>query len=162
MKRAVHPQLASKLHNVVADPDHQASTSPQASGKRKSAGNTTDKEAVRKKRKTVRKAYEPVVKDVLGTTRFIPTLQLFDAIWETMFNQLVADGEAETKNYLRAEYFESVALSNIAKIFPQVTHGTFGRNCVWLSGFWYGILGTYPGTGTGLIAQACLSLELFC
>ena len=95
---------------------------------------------------------------ILSVTRILPTVQLFDAIWRVVFDELRRDGQHAVVKYLMDEFIAEFNVSNLAKNM-RVTTAAEGRTTILFAGFWSGILGTYPGTGSG--SQALESFHAF-
>ncbi len=85
---------------------------------------------------------------LLTVTRCIPTLQLFDAVWQVEFKKLVRAGQGDIAKYLMDTYFVKVTVSNLSKQMRLKTPA-WGASAVLFAGFWVGVLGTHPGTGSG-------------
>ena len=85
---------------------------------------------------------------LLATSRFIPSIQLFDATWHHIFRWLETRGHKRVAEYLQTHYFYHVAPEDLQK---QMRCGAcvYGRKGVWFASFWSGILSTYPGTESG-------------
>ena len=51
--------------------------------------------------------------------------------------------------YLQTTYFQEPPTASVGKLYKRLTAAGWGSFTFLLSGFWYGILGTAPGTGIG-------------
>jgi hypothetical protein len=63
---------------------------------------------------------------MLESTRFLPTAELFDAIWQVAFWALQRWGEGPAVEYLKNTYFSSVPIPILQKIFPRVREACWG------------------------------------
>ena len=95
-----------------------------------------------------RRRLEHEVKDMLRETRYVPTLELYDALWRPYFHSLRARGQGDVVDYLCSQYFDEVAAEKVRKGL-RVGALAWGSTNVLFSGHWCGVLGTHPGTGTG-------------
>ena len=80
-------------------------------------------------------------------SREVPTMQLFDAIWQLAFPWLQKKS-AKAEEYLRTTYFQKASVDSMQKGF-RCTATLWGAEAFWFSGFWGGVLGTYPGSSSG-------------
>lgn len=87
------------------------------------------------------------LEQIIHISREVPTVQLFDAIWQLAFPWLQKKS-AKAAEYLRTTYFQKVPLDSMQKGF-RCTATLWGAETLWFSGFWGGILGTYPGSSSG-------------
>ena len=85
--------------------------------------------------------------DVIALSRSLPTIQLFDAVWQVTFHWLRAVCPRAEK-YLQEQYFQYTATENIQRQFRCSTT-LWGAKSIWFAGFWSGIIGTYPGSSSG-------------
>jgi hypothetical protein len=81
-------------------------------------------------------------------TRFLPTLQLFDAIWAEFLTDMEQEGLGEAVTYLRKSVFTQLRISNMARVF-KVTAAHGGGDTILFGAHWAGVLGTMPGTAGG-------------
>ena len=88
------------------------------------------------------------VTSLLQQTRYLPTLQLFDAIWSVFFSKLHREGHTRVLRYLQADVCQSVPLGNLSKAF-RIAQSAWGRTNIWFAGHWNGVLGTKPGSAGG-------------
>lgn len=95
--------------------------------------------------------YYKMVMDLIGATRFLPSVQLFDCIWRAAFHELreVLE-EPDAAEYLCNTYFHEVPLQVAAIIYKRVSQGCWRQAALLLGGFWCGVLGTAPDTGSGM------------
>ncbi len=98
MRRAVEAALASKLTQVVLV------------------------EGRARRQQTFRKKYLDLLLRLLRDTRFLPTLQLYDACWRVIFAMMSHWGEAVASAYLRNTYFLEISLESAQK------HGVSGEH----------------------------------
>ena len=125
------PAMAAPVAATEAAP-------PAAKAKAKKAG-----------KKIGERYYGPITEWIV-LTRFLPTLQLFDAIWRVCFRTLeVTWKEANALQYLRDTYFTEVKVESLQSVFKHIHKICWGCKTMLIAGHWYGILGTAPGTGTG-------------
>ncbi len=91
---------------------------------------------------------QPIMK-LIQLTRFLPSLQLFDAIWQVLLVVLRRRwNESGAAEYLFKHYFEAVP-PNVMRRLARVGEPAFGAPTFWFAGFWSGCLGTSPGTASG-------------
>ena len=84
---------------------------------------------------------------ILRISRTLPTIQLFDAVWQLVFPWLhTVCPRAET--YLKSTYFKSVTPENLQRQL-HCRSTLWGSKHLWFAGFWSGIIGTYPGSSCG-------------
>ena len=82
-------------------------------------------------------------------TRTLPTIQLYDAVWQVLFRCMSTRwGEAGAAKYLFDEYFEQVPLKDVQKV-ARVHALNWSASGMLFSGHWSGILGTHPGAASG-------------
>ena len=81
-------------------------------------------------------------------TRMLPSLQLFDAIWRIVFSEMDRRGQHACLKYIKDTYFMEVRVANISKHL-LCSAASPGHDLILFAGFWAGILGTYPGSGSG-------------
>ena len=85
--------------------------------------------------------------DVIRISRVLPTIILFDAVWHVTFAWLQKVSE-QACDYLKSTYFNLVERASLEKQFWCGTP-VFHSTCCWFAGFWAGVTGTYPGSGSG-------------
>jgi len=105
---------------------------------------------------TWRKTHLGTVLRFIDSTRAVPTVQLFDALWRVFFHMLQVWEEHDAAEYLRRTYFLSPPLGVLQKLFPFIRSTAWGADDVLFAGHWYGIFGTYPGTGSGSLTLEAL------
>ena len=84
---------------------------------------------------------------IVQISREVPTVQLFDAVWQLAFPWLRRKS-AQAAEYFQHTYFQKVPVGSLQKGF-SCTSTIWGAEGLWFSGFWGGILGTYPGSSSG-------------
>ncbi|CAK9026508.1 Ribosomal protein L15, partial [Durusdinium trenchii] len=84
---------------------------------------------------------------VIQISREVPTVQMFDAIWQLAFPWL-REKSAAAAEYLQRTYFQQVPTESLQKGF-RCNATLWGADSLWFGGFWGGILGTYPGSSSG-------------
>ena len=85
--------------------------------------------------------------EIITISRTLPTIQLFDCVWQLTFAWLRATCPAAGK-YLEKTYFQKVQPENLQKQMRcACTH--WGATGIMFAGFWSGIIGTYPGSSSG-------------
>ena len=85
--------------------------------------------------------------EIITISRTLPTIQLFDCVWQLTFEWLRATCPAAAK-YLEKTYFQKVQPENLQKQMRcECTH--WGATGIMFAGFWSGIIGTYPGSSSG-------------
>ncbi|CAJ1458910.1 unnamed protein product [Effrenium voratum] len=84
---------------------------------------------------------------IVQISREVPTVQLFDAVWQLAFPWL-RKKSAQAAEYFQHTYFQKVPVGSLQKGF-SCTSTIWGAEGLWFSGFWGGILGTYPGSSSG-------------
>lgn len=84
---------------------------------------------------------------VITLSRILPTIQLFDAVWQLTFQWMHTASPAACK-YFRETYFEKVPPQNLQRQM-RCTCALWEEKSLWFAGFWSGIIGTYPGTASG-------------
>ena len=77
--------------------------------------------------------------------RCLPTLQLADAIWQVIFEELPAD----VAKYLQRQFFAQGTVQDLQRVFKGVRAPARSAEKLWVPSFWLGILGTSPGSGGG-------------
>ena len=77
--------------------------------------------------------------------RCLPTLQLADAIWQVIFEELPAD----VAKYLQRQFFAQGTVQDLQRVFKGVRAPARSAKKLWVPSFWVGILGTSPGSGGG-------------
>ena len=77
--------------------------------------------------------------------RCLPTLQLADAIWQVIFEELPAD----VAKYLQRQFFAQGTVQDLQRIFKGARAPARSAKKLWVPSFWLGILGTSPGSGSG-------------
>ncbi|CAE7527740.1 unnamed protein product, partial [Symbiodinium pilosum] len=85
--------------------------------------------------------------DVIRISRVLPTIILFDAVWHVTFAWLQKVSK-QACDYLKSTYFNLVERASLEKQFWCGTP-VFHSTCCWFAGFWAGVTGTYPGSGSG-------------
>lgn len=87
---------------------------------------------------------------LLSETRFLPSLQLFDAIWRVVFHALSLEGSAgeAAAKYLKAPFFAEVPAQNLGKKF-RFQQAAWGSTTTLFGDHWIGVLGSLPGTSAG-------------
>ncbi|CAJ1461401.1 unnamed protein product, partial [Effrenium voratum] len=88
-----------------------------------------------------------LLKKIVQISREVPTVQLFDAVWQLAFPWL-RKKSAQAAEYFQHTYFQKVPVGSLQKGF-SCTSTIWGAEGLWFSGFWGGILGTYPGSSSG-------------
>ena len=88
-----------------------------------------------------------VLDRIIRLSRAVPTVQMFDAVWQLAFAWLEKLCRPAAK-YLQDTYFSKHAPESLHKVF-HCTKALWGAEKVWFAGFWAGILGTYPGSSSG-------------
>eukprot|EP00973_Karenia_brevis_P047694 6619965-Karenia_brevis.AAC.1 len=79
-------------------------------------------------------------------TRFLASVQLFDAIWRVLFHCMRnLWHEPEAAAYMFDTYFLDIPADMIKKIYKCVTTACWGETSFLVAGHWYGILGTAAG-----------------
>ena len=73
--------------------------------------------------------------------RCLPTLQLADAIWQVIFEELA--------KYLQRQFFAQGTVQDLQRIFKGARAPARSAKKLWVPSFWLGILGTSPGSGGG-------------
>ena len=84
---------------------------------------------------------------IISLSRVVPTIQLFDAIWQTTFTWL-RQTCPKACEYLQETYFQPVSIENLQRQF-RCNHTLWEASALWFAGFWSGIIGTYPGSSSG-------------
>ncbi|CAE7471918.1 Usp36 [Symbiodinium sp. CCMP2592] len=86
---------------------------------------------------------------VIQLSRFLQTVVLFDAVWQLTFSWLETVSK-KAATYLKQTYFHKVPVSSLRKQMHvgQPVGKSEDASC-WFAGFWAGVTGTYPGTGSG-------------
>ena len=88
----------------------------------------------------------------MDDTRHAASLQLYDALWEGMFNMAEhVWKEKAVCDYLKRLYFQKESISSLQKYVKGITSSTFDRSFAWYSSHWYGVLGTLPRVGSGTL-----------
>jgi hypothetical protein len=82
------------------------------------------------------------------STRHLPTLQLFDAVWFALFQHLVRNKESAVVGYLQREYWWRIPLSGLASRW-SMRETAWQQSHVLFAPHWTGVMGTMPGTGSG-------------
>ena len=140
MKQRVVATLPSKL-------EHNAVEAEEASD---DEGTECKAKTSKKKQKKIKKKYFGECIQLIDKTRFLPTLQLFDAIWRVIFHcARNVWHEGNTAKYLSDTYFQEVSVEAAKKVYKRIERGCWNCKSFLIAGHWYGILGTAPGTGTG-------------
>ena len=88
-----------------------------------------------------------VLEQVIQTSRLLPTVQLFDAVWHRAFKWLGSKSRP-TVQYLQKKYFQLVSPETLQKQY-LCNSGSWDAGKLGFAGFWVGIIGTYPGSGSG-------------
>ncbi len=96
------------------------------------------------------------VLELVEATRMLPTVELFDAIWQVEFAALARRGEEALVKYLKDTYFPTVPLDVLRRVFPNMGGTAWETTHAYLAPHWTGAFGVYPGTGSG-----SLSIEAF-
>ena len=87
--------------------------------------------------------------DMMQTTRLVPTLQLYDAVWRVVFDVMRRQWkEYDVAEYLHQALFDDVGVNNLRKM-ALVGKAAWGPSRLLCSGHWAGVLGTRPGTASG-------------
>ena len=84
---------------------------------------------------------------IISVTRNIPSLQLFDVVWQATFTWLDTVNQA-ARRYLQEACFSNVCIDDLRR-HVRCTTGSWSPTHIWFAGFWAGILGTYPASGSG-------------
>ena len=84
---------------------------------------------------------------IISLSRVVPTIQLFDAIWQTTFTWL-RQTYPKACDYLQETYFQGVSVENLQRQF-RCNQSLWEASTLWFAGFWSGIIGTYPGSSSG-------------
>ena len=92
------------------------------------------------------KAFKDLDK-IITVSRHIASLQLFDVIWHATFTWLDTVNQT-ARRYLQEAYFSNVRVEDIQRHL-RLNCGSWSSEHIWWSGFWAGILGTYPASGSG-------------
>ena len=122
----------------------QAATQPKAKAKGKAKGKRKDQ---------VVKKYKSQFMAALDKTRILASLQLYDALWRVIFHMMEHKWkEPVAAQYLFDWYFKEVPLDVLRKVFKLLHAGCWGKQTMYFSGHWYGILGTFPGSGSGSLS----------
>ena len=82
----------------------------------------------------------------ITVTRLVPCIQLFDTLWREAFAWLLSKGHKAATKYLQKTYFVEIPGDAAPRHFVTTRSS---ESSVLFAGFWSGILGTYPGTGSG-------------
>lgn len=85
--------------------------------------------------------------DIISLSRMVPTIQLFDAIWQATFAWL-QQCCPQAVAYLQETYFQAVAVENLQRQL-RCNKSLWEAQTLWFAGFWGGIIGTYPGSSSG-------------
>jgi hypothetical protein len=151
MLQRVMNTLPTKLTKQKTVPEPPLSSASAAADQsqgtsKKRRANTNPK----KRSKVVEKLHFGSCIDWINMTRFVPTLQLFDAVWRVFFHMVQHQWkEPHAVEYLQSTYFAEPTLDNVRMQYKRVGVTSWGRSTFLVAGHWYGILGTAPGTGTG-------------
>ncbi|CAE7390174.1 unnamed protein product [Symbiodinium necroappetens] len=84
---------------------------------------------------------------IIQASRVMPTIILFDAVWHLTFawlEQVSKDACA----YLKSTYFDQMKRASLQGQF-WCGEPVWNSNSCWFAGFWAGVTGTYPGSGSG-------------
>ena len=84
----------------------------------------------------------------LRCTRFLPTAELFSAVWKLILPELQAAGKGEVVAYLKKEYIKDVRKEVLEKKF-SLRDGLLAETTLLWADYWSGVLGTHPGSATG-------------
>ena len=93
-------------------------------------------------------AWRQRVLRVIRVARHLPTLELFNAVWECFFQELRANRQETVSEYLQKEYLKQVPTDTLGKMY-QVRSSPNLPKKLWWADYWAGTLGTHPGSATG-------------
>ena len=136
------PQTLEKRMSVYEDLSAGEQESCQKGRKRKStrpAGRAKGKKA----RWEHRPKYLQTFIGFIQSTRIIPTVQLFDALWYVFFVQMTRSGEADACSYLQDTDFHQPTIDTIKRIYPGVKDGNWNRSVVLIAGHRYGLFALF-------------------
>ena len=84
----------------------------------------------------------------LRVCRFLPTIDLFDAVVQVFLSSLRTADELETAAYLEKTLFQTVSVPVLKRLFTAAT-SAWGFPNMFFAGFWAGACGTLRGTASG-------------
>lgn len=103
--------------------------------------------SAKKEKSSKKESNFDLLETVIGTSRLLPTVQLFDAVWHRAFKWLGSKSKKAVE-YLQKQYFQIVTPEVLRRQYLCST-GSWDQNKLWFAGFWVGTVGTYPGSGSG-------------
>ncbi|CAE7236065.1 RPL15 [Symbiodinium sp. CCMP2592] len=145
MRRASHSVLASLLSpKIPSEPQKFL----EAKVTRQNSSAAEDESNARRSKPAETKPLQ-LLERVIQLSRFLPTVVLFDAVWQLTFSWLETVSK-KAATYLKQTYFHKVPVSSLRKQMHvgQPVGKSADASC-WFAGFWAGVTGTYPGTGSG-------------
>ena len=89
-----------------------------------------------------------LVMNMLQTTRFLPTIQLFDMIWAVFFAELDGSDERAAVKYLKDHVFARYSIKSMARQF-RIAAADATQTHLLFAPHWAGTLATMPGTASG-------------
>ena len=98
--------------------------------------------------KKLRQDWQSRTLQVLRSTRFLPTAELFSAVWKVFLQELQDAGQSAIATHLKKEYIQEVSKDVLEKRLALREAPLAERTLLW-GDFWAGLLCSHPGSATG-------------